>query len=136
MHSFQTQSSSRKLVLAVVLAYIPMMLLAFLGLKIAIVTWLFFEVILLLCLGFCLLLVARNRWEITFEDQSVKLLNIGNHECYRIDNLKKSRLTVKQSSRQKAKNCCDLVISDTVFGIYDVKHCDQLLRYIDQYIPE
>jgi len=130
MHTLTTKSSSRKLVLSCLYAFIPMFALAFLGLRIAVATWLFFEGILLLTMCFCLPLAARNRWEITFTDNNLHLKNLGNRQAYYFENVGTHELVLKQSKSQKAKNCCDLQIVGTSFGIYDVQDYAALSAYI------
>ena len=60
MSFFKTRSTARKSVLAIIYAYIPMFLLAFLGLKVAVITWLYLEGMLLLVFAFCLFLVKSD----------------------------------------------------------------------------
>lgn len=112
------------------------MLLALLGLKIAVATCLFFEGFVLLAMVFGLVLVGRTHWEIEFQGNNIHLYNTGNRQSYSLKNLTQSDLCVKQSRNQKIRNCCDLKIADTPFGIYDVKQCAELCMYIQQNIPE
>ena len=60
MHSFKTRSGARKNILTMVFTFIPMFALAFLGLKIAVSTWLFFEGILGITFCVCPILVSRT----------------------------------------------------------------------------
>ena len=136
MNSFRTRSTARKNILTVVFTCIAMMLLAFLGLKISPVTWLFFEGIVLLTMGFCLIITARTHWEIEFQENNILLLNTGNRQSFCLRNLRRSDLTIKQTRQQKARNSCDLKIADAPFGIYDVMQCDELRTYIQQKFPE
>lgn len=136
MNSFKTKSTAHKSVLTIICTFIPMFLLAFLGLKIAVITWLYFEGVFLLVFLFCLFLVSKTHWEIEFKDNNVSLVNTGNGQSYYIENLTQSDLIIKQSQKQKKKNCCDLKIANTPFGIYDVKRCEELAAYIQKVIPE
>ena len=135
MNSFKTQSTARKSILAIICTFIPMFLLAFGGLKIAVITWLYFESVLLLVFLFCLFLVSKTHWEMEFQGNSVSLVNTGNHQSYYIQDLTQSDLIIKQTKKQKRNNCCDLKIANTPFGIYDVKRHDELLVYIQNHIP-
>ena len=135
MNSFKTQSTARKSVLTIIYTFIPMFLLAFFGLKIAVITWLYFEGLLLLVFLFCLFLVSKTRWEIEFKDNNVSLVNTWNHRNYYFENLTQSDIIMKQTQKQKKKNCCDLKIANTPFGIYDVKRYDELMVYIQKNIP-
>lgn len=135
MNSFKTRSTARKSVLTVIYTFIPMFLLAFLGLKIAVITWLYFESVLLLTFVFVLFLVSKTHWEMEFQDNNVYLMNTGNRQSYYIENLTQSDLIIKQNDRQRRKNCCDLKIKNTPFGIYDVKHHKELATYIQENIP-
>ena len=130
MHAFQTHSTPRKLVLTVLFTFIPLFALAFLGLKIAVATWLFFELILVITLAFCMIIVSRNRWELSFTDSILILRNIGNGQSYRFTDLDPTDFVITQNSRQKAKNCCDLRIGDTPFRLYDVQNHSALMDYI------
>ena len=135
MNSFKTRSSARKNILTMIFTYVPMFALAFLGLKIAVVTWLFFEGILGLTFCLCLFLVARTHWEIEFKGSSILLYNTGNRQSYCLENLTQSDLILKQSNGQKRKNRCDLKIANTPFGIYDVERCSDMAAYICENIP-
>ena len=135
MNSFKTRSSARKSVLAMVYSFIPMFALAFLGLKIAVVTWLFFEIVLLLVFGFTLFLTAKTHWEIQFENSKVLIYNTGNRQSYVFENIKQSDFHIKQSKKQKANNTCDMKIEDSVFAFYDVQSCQEMLAYIGENFP-
>ena len=135
MNTFRTRSSARKSVLALVYTFIPMFALAFLGLKIAVVTWLFFEIVLLLVFGFTLLLTTKTHWEIQFENDKVLIYNTGNRQSYVFENIKQSDFHIKQSEKQKANNTCDMKIEDSVFAFYDVRSCQEMLAYIGENFP-
>ena len=135
MNTFRTRSSARKSVLALVYTFIPMFALAFLGLKIAVATWLFFEIVLLLVFGFTLLLTAKTHWEIQFENDKVLIYNTGNRQSYVFENIKQSDCHFKQSEKQKANNTCDMKIEDSVFAFYDVRSCQEMLAYIGENFP-
>ena len=102
MDSFKTRSTARKSVLTVIYTFIPLFALAFLGLKITVAAWLFFEIILLAVFGFCLLLTSKTHWEIQFEDGKVLIYNTGNRQSYIFEQLKQSDFHIKQSEKQKA----------------------------------
>jgi len=136
MSSFKTRSTARKSVLAIVYTYIPMFLLAFLGLKVAVITWLYLEGMLLLVFAFCLFLISKTHWEIELQGNNISLVNTGNRQSYYIENLIQADFIIKQTQKQKNNNSCDLQIRNTAFRMYDVKHCDKLLIYIQEYIPE
>ena len=135
MNTFQTRSSTRKSVLTLIYTFIPLFALAFLGLKIAVTTWLFFEIILLLTFGFTLLLTARTHWEIRFENDKVLIYNTGNRQSYVFQQIKQSDFHIKQSAKQKEKNTCDMKIEDSVFAFYDVQSCREMLAYIQENFP-
>lgn len=135
MNTFQTRSSARKSVLTLIYTFIPLFALAFLGLKIAVTTWLFFEIILLLTFGFTLLLTARTHWEIRFENDKVLIYNTGNRQSYVFQQIKQSDFHIKQSAKQKEKNTCDMKIEDSVFAFYDVQSCREMLAYIQENFP-
>ena len=135
MNTFRTRSSARKSVLALVYTFIPMFALAFLGLKIAVATWLFFEIVLLLVFGFTLLLTAKTHWEIQFENDKVLIYNTGNRQSYVFENIKQSDFHIKQSQKQQERNTCDMKIEDSVFAFYDVQSCHEMLAYIQENFP-
>ena len=136
MNSFKTRSSARKAVLIVICAYIPVFLLAFLGLKVTVVTWLYLECMLLLAFAFCLYIVSKTHWEIELQGSDINLVNTGNRQSYHLENFRQGDFIITQTRAQKRRNCCDLQIADTLFRMYDVKHCDKLLIYIQEHIPE
>ena len=135
MDSFKTRSTARKSVLTVIYTFIPLFALAFLGLKIAVVTWLFFEIILLVVFGFCLLLTSKTHWEIQFENGKVLIYNTGNRQSYIFEHLKQSDFHIKQSEKQKTNNSCDMKIEDSIFAFYDVQSCQEMLAYIRENFP-
>ena len=135
MDSFKTRSTARKSVLTVIYTFIPLFALAFLGLKIAVVTWLFFEIILLVVFGFCLLLTSKTHWEIQFENDKVLIYNTGNRQSYIFEQLKQSDFHIKQSEKQKSNNACDMKIEDSIFAFYDVQSCREMLAYIQKNFP-
>lgn len=135
MNSFRTRSSARKSVLTIIYTFIPMFALAFLGLKIAVTTWLFFEIVLLLTFGFTLFLTAKTHWEIQFENDKVIVYNTGNRQSYVFEQIKQSDFHIKQSQKQKEKNTCDMKIEDAVFAFYDVQSCQEMLGYIRENFP-
>jgi len=135
MDSFKTRSTARKSVLTVIYTFIPLFALAFLGLKITVAAWLFFEIILLAVFGFCLLLTSKTHWEIQFEDGKVLIYNTGNRQSYIFEQLKQSDFHIKQSEKQKSNNACDMKIEDSIFAFYDVQSCREMLAYIQKNFP-
>ena len=135
MSSFKTRSTARKSVLTVTCTFIPMFALAFLGLKVAVATWLFFEIILLLTFGFTLFLSAKTHWEIQFENDKVFVYNTGNRQSYVFEQLRQSDFHIKQSEKQKEKNTCDMKLEDAVFVFSDVQSCQEMLAYIQENFP-
>ena len=121
--------------LTVICTFIPLFALAFLGLKVAVVTWLFFEIILLAVFGFCLLLTSKTHWEIRFENDKVLVYNTGNRQSYVFEHLRQSDFHIKQSEKQKAADSCDMKIEDSVFVFYDVQSCREMLAYIQKNFP-
>ena len=135
MNRFKTRSTARKSVLTITYTFIPMFALAFLGLKVAVATWLFFEIILLLTFGFTLFLSAKTHWEIQFENDKVLVYNTGNRQSYIFEQLRQSDFHIKQSEKQKAKNACDMKLEDAVFVFSDVQSCQEMLAYIRDNFP-
>ena len=135
MNTFRTRSSARKSVLTIIYTFIPMFALAFLGLKIAVATWLFFEIVLLLVFGFTLLLTAKTHWEIQFENDKVLIYNTGNRQSYVFEQIKQSDFRIKQSKRQEKNDSCDMKIEDSIFNFYDVQSCQEMLAYIRDNFP-
>ena len=135
MDSFETRSTARRSVLTVIYTFVPLFALAFLGLKVAVVTWLFFEIILLVFFGFCLLLTSKTHWEIQFENSKVLIYNTGNRQSYFFEHLKQSDFHIKQSEKQKTNNSCDMKIEDSIFAFYDVQSCQEMLAYIQKNFP-
>ncbi len=136
MTAFKTQSSSRKTVLTVLFTFIPMFALAFLGLRVAVATWLFFEIILLVTFGFCMLVAARSYFEMAFQKDRIIVYNRGNRQTYEFEDLKQSDFLIRQSPKQKVLDTCDLQIKDCMFRFNDVQNSSQLLAYIKENFPE
>lgn len=136
MAAFRTQSSSQKTVHTILLTFLPMFALAFLGLRVAVATWLFFEIILLVTFGFCMLMGARSYFEMVFQGNRIVVYNRGNRQSYEFEDLKQSDFLIKQSSKQKTLNTCDLQIKDCMFRFNDVQNSSQLLCYIRENFPE
>ena len=104
MQTFQTRSTAAKSVRTMIFTFIPMFALAFLGLKVAVATWLFLEGVLLLSFLFCLAISAKTYWLIRFEDNKVLVHNNGNKQSYVFEDLKQSDFHIQQSEKQKEKN--------------------------------
>ena len=135
MQTFQTRSTAAKSVRAMIYTFLPMFALAFLGLKVAVATWLFLEGVLLLSFLFCLAISAKTHWEIRFEDAKVLIYNTGNKQSYVFENLKQSDFHIHQNEKQKAKNACDMRLEDAVFRFYDVQSCQEMQAYIQEHFP-
>lgn len=135
MHTFRTRSTSGKNTRVVIFTFIPLLALAFLGLKIAVITWVFFEVFLLFMLGICLFIVGRTHWEIEFRDDTISVYNTGNRQNFVITDLKQSDFIIKQSKKQKAKNTCDMKIANMMFLFYDVQSYQEMWAYIQANFP-
>ena len=135
MNSFKTRSTARKSVLTIIYTFIPMFALAFLGLKVAVATWLFFEIILLLTFGFTLFLTAKTHWEIQFKDDKVLVYNTGNRQSYVFEQIKQSDFHIKQSQKQKKNDTCDMNLEDSIFIFSDVQSCQEMLAYIRDNFP-
>ena len=135
MNSFKTRSTARKSVLTIIYTFIPMFALAFLGLKVAVATWLFFEIILLLIFGFTLFLTAKTHWEIQFKDDKVLVYNTGNRQSYVFEQIKQSDFHIKQSQKQKKNDTCDMKLEDSIFIFSDVQSCQEMLAYIRDNFP-
>lgn len=136
MHTFKTRSTAEKSVRTTVFTFIPMFALAFLGLRVAVATWLFLEAMLLLVFAFCLLLTSRTHWEIQFENDTVLVYNTGNRQSYVFEQLRQSDLHIRQSEKQKAKNTCDMKLEDAVFNFFDVQNCKEMMAYVRENFPE
>lgn len=135
MNSFKTRSSAKKNILTTIITFIPMFALAFLGLKIAVITWLFFEGILLLTFCFLLLLVSKTHWEIEFKGDRILLYNTGNRQSYIFEQLQQSDFHIRQSKKQKIKNTCDMKLSDAPFVFSDVEAYEEMQTYIQNNFP-
>ena len=135
MQTFQTRSTAAKSVRTMIFTFIPMFALAFLGLKVAVATWLFLEGVLLLSFLFCLAISAKTYWLIRFEDNKVLVYNNGNKQSYVFEDLKQSDFHIQQSEKQKAKNACDMRLEDAVFRFYDVQFCQEMQVYIQEHFP-
>ena len=58
------------------------------------------------------------------------LVNNGNGQGYTFEALKAEDFKITQSEAQKAKNTCDMRVSDAPFAMYDIENCDELKAYI------
>ena len=135
MQTFQTRSTAAKSVRTMIFTFLPMFALAFLGLKVAVATWLFLEIVLLVCFLFCLMLSAKTYWKIRFEDDKVLVYNNGNKQSYVFQDLKQADFHIRQTEKQKAKNTCDMQLEDAPFRFYDVQSCQEMQAYIQEHFP-
>lgn len=130
MNSFHTESSSRKNVGAILYTYFGLALLSLLGLKIAVITCLYFEAVALISALMCFFAVSKTRWIMDFHDNTLLLTNTGNKKQYYIDNLSASDFHFKQSKKQRSANRCDLTLADYSFKLYDVNNYEELKQYV------
>ena len=128
--SFHTESSARKSQLIILSVFIVLALLSLFGLKIALITCLYFEGMTLICFILCFVLVSKTRWLLDFQDNVLILTNTANHKQYRLDELTVSDFHFKQTAVQKKANRCDLKLDNLPFGLYGVKKYEELNAYI------
>lgn len=128
--SFHTESSARKNQLVILCVFIILALLSLFGLKIALITCLYFEGMTLLCFIICFVLVSKTRWLLDFQDNVLILTNTANHNQYRLDDLTVSDFHLKQTAVQMKANRCDLTLANLPFRLYDVKNYEELKAYI------
>jgi hypothetical protein len=81
------------------------------------------------------MIVSKTHWEIQFEGSRIYLYNTGNRQSYVVEDIPQSDLVIRQNERQKQKNCCDLQIRDTIFKLYDVENCREMMAYIRENFP-
>ena len=129
--SFHTESSARKSQLVIFYVYIVFALLSLFGLKIALITCLFFEGLTLLCFILCFVFVSKTHWLLDFQDNVLILTNTANHNQYRLDDLTISDFHFKQTSVQMKANRCDLKLANLPFGLYDIYNYEELKTYIN-----
>ena len=130
MKTFHTESSPRKGQITMFCTYLGMALLSLLGLKVSLVTCLYFEGLVLACMLLCFFFVSKTRWILDFHGRSLLLTNTGNRRQYRLDELSAADFHFSQSERQRRGNRCDLKLANLLFGIYDLHDCDALKRYV------
>ena len=135
MNTFQTHSTAEKSVRTMIYTFLPMFALAFLGLRVAVVTWLFLEGMLLLVFAFCLILTAKTHWEIQFKEDKVLVYNTGNRQSYVFEQLTQSDFHIRQTEKQAAKNTCDMKLEDAPFAFNDVQNCREMQAYIRNHFP-
>ena len=130
MISFHTESSARKNQLIIVYEYIVFALLSLFGLKIALITCLYFEGLVLVCFILGFVAVSKTRWLLDFQDNVLILTNTANHNQYRLEDLTFSDFHFKQTAVQMKANRCDLKIANLPFALYGVKNYEELKAYI------
>ena len=128
--SFHTESSARKSQLIILSVFIVLALLSLFGLKIALITCLYFEGMTQICFILCFVLVSKTRWLLDFQDNVLILTNTANHNQYRLDDLTGSDFHFKQTAVQMKANRCDLKLANLPFGLYDVNNYEELKAYI------
>ncbi len=129
---FQTVSTSARNVKTIVISSIVMGVLACLGLKISFVTFIFLEVMVLMCCVIMVLMVSKVKWTMVFSGTYLTITNMANNKQYYFRNLKHSDFVFKQSETQKTKNCAHLKIVGASVVFNDVQHFSELKAYIDQ----
>ena len=132
MNSFHTESSPRKGQITIFCTYLGMALLSLLGLKVSPVTCLYFEVLVLATMLPCFYFVSKTRWILDFHGCSLLLTITGNHQRYRLDKLSAADFQFRHSAAQRRRDCCDLKLANLLIGIYDVKDCETLKRYVQE----
>ncbi len=133
MNNFYTESSSKRSVITVVCTSAVMFALAFLGLAVTLAAWIFFEAIVLVVFVICLMLTKKTYWKIEFTGNTLTIFNNGNGQSYVFTDLNTEDFKITQSEAQKAKNTCDMRISDAPFAFYDVADCKELKEYIEKH---
>ena len=130
MNSFHTESSSRKGQHVILYVYLSFALLSLIGLKIALITCLYFEAISLFSALICFVAVSKTRWTIDFYEKTLLLSNNANGKQFCLDNLTAADFRFKQNAFQKSADLCDLVLTDLPFILCDVKNCEELKQYV------
>jgi hypothetical protein len=133
MNSFSTRSSARKSMTVCFFTFPVLFALAFLGLLVAVTTWLFFELILLICFGLCMGLTASTRTKITFTGRKLTVYSTGNRQTYVFDALTAEDILITQSKRQKKADTCDMKFRGTLYGITELQNCTALRAYLAEH---
>ena len=133
MNQFQTMSSARKNMRVCVFTWIIMAGLACFALRVTVAFFIFLEALIAIMSLFILLITARAKWIIIFEDDNLEIINAANKKSYVFDpTLKQSDFIFKQTATQKAKNCGDLRIKDCSAIFNDVQNFAELQAYINK----
>ena len=134
METFSTVSDSRKrYFLTMLIVWLVLSALALLGLKVALITCLFFEVIILLTCVFCWVLVRKTttRWRLEFEENTLLLTNLGKRQSYEVWDVPAEDFVLKQTKAQRKRDCGDLRIRNTMFTLIEVQNFSATKQYIE-----
>ena len=128
---FKTISSPARNIRAILIAGGIASAAALYALTIAVVTFIFFEGIIILSLGLVLMLTARTRWILIFNGSQLTITNTGNGNTFGFSKLTRDDFVFKQSNGQKAKNRGDLRIKGSSAVMNDLADFEELKAYIE-----
>ncbi|MBQ7336709.1 MAG: hypothetical protein IJW92_09595 [Clostridia bacterium] len=129
-NQFRTISMSKKNIKVVLLTWAVMSAVALLGLLISVAACIFFEAIILFVCLFMLFLVSKTKWILDFEDASLTITNMANHQQYYFEDLKYNDFLFLQNELQKGKNCGHLKIVGSSAVFNDVQQFEEMKSYI------
>ena len=127
---FQTISSPAKNMKVILVVWCIMSALALFALQIAVVTCIFFEVIILLVCAIMLLITSKTKWILDFQGSQLTITNTANRQCFSFDKLALNDFVFSQTARQKAGNRGHLKIKGSSAVFNDVSSFEEMKAYI------
>ena len=116
-----------------IVMWLALSTLALLALRIAVISCLFFEGIVLAVCVFTYIYVCKNtaRWKLEFQGNTLLVTNLGNQQKYRVYDVLAEDFILKQTKFQLKRDCGDLRVKDTVVMMGDVQQFSAVKQYIE-----
>lgn len=118
-----------------IIIWLALSAFALLALRIAVITCLFFEGIVLAVCIFTYIYVCKNtaRWKLEFQDNTLLVTNLGNQQKYSVYDVAAEDFILKQTKSQKKRDCGDLRVKDTIVMMGDVQQFSAVKQYIESH---
>lgn len=113
--------------------WIILTLLSLLALKIALITFLFFEGLVTISCVIAYFMSTRHiaRWILYFEDDVLYLTNMGNKQQYKVWDTPLEDFVFNQTKNQAKHNTGSIMIRDTIFFIDSIQNFTETKQYIE-----
>ncbi|MBE6596967.1 MAG: hypothetical protein E7641_04770 [Ruminococcaceae bacterium] len=135
-NQFQTVSSPARNVKTLIFTWIILAVMALWGLTVSVMTFIYFEAIILIFWIIMLFVISKVKWTLAFEGTTLTITNMANRRQFYFDDLKRSDFVFTQNKSQKSKNCAHLKIIGSSAVFNDVQNIEEMKAYIDRNFSE